>query len=195
MFDRDSIQTLWVNQPSESFAMSIDEIRVRASKFQSIVERRNLIECAVGALLIAVFGAAAILAATLLAKLGCALIAIGVAVVLWRLHVLARAATRDEMAVANSWASFYRQELVRQRDALREIWRWYLGPLIPGMIVFWLSIGVNSIGSDALLWGWAKTVLGLAATAFVFAAVASANKSAVKTLQAEIESLDAACKS
>ncbi|MCE9523752.1 MAG: hypothetical protein K8S25_15145 [Alphaproteobacteria bacterium] len=172
--------------------MSIDDIRTRASKLRSIVRRRNFTEYAVGAVLIVVFGAVAFVAETPLAKLGCAFIAIGVAVVMWQLHVRTHAASDSDMSMADGWAQFYRQELVRQRDALSGIWRWYLGPLIPGMTLYWLSSGVKSAGSDSFLWGWATTVVGLAATVVVFAMVASANKVAAKALQAEIDELDAA---
>ena len=192
MTERDPLQNLWLNQPGEGFSMSIDDIRARASTLQATVRRRNFIEYAVGGLLIVIFAAAAFAAATPLGKLGCALITIGVAIVMWQLHVRARAASADEVSMAHGWADFYRQELVRQRDALSEIWLWYLGPLIPGMVVFWLSIGVNSAGGDFALWGWAKTVIGLVATVGVFAAVASANKNAAKALQAEIDELDVA---
>lgn len=195
MSERDPIQRLWVNQQCESFTMSIDEIRARASELQSIVRRRNFVEYAVGGVLIVIFGAVAFVASTPLAKLGCALIAVGVAVVMWRLHAQAGAASEDEMSIANGWAQFYRQELVRQRDALKGVWLWYLGPLIPGMTLYWFSIGVKSAESDSFLWGWATTVFGLAATACVFAAVASANKRAAAALQAEIDMLDQACRS
>lgn len=188
MSERDPLQTLWVNQQSESFFMSIEEIRSRSTKLQAIVRRRNFVEYLVGGLLIVIFTAAAVLAASALGKLACALTAVGVAVVLWRLNVLARAASAQDMSIVESWASFYRQELVRQRDALSSIWFWYLGPLMPGMVMFWLSVGVRSGGSS--LRDWVVSALGLAATALVFAAVAAANKQAAASLQAEIDAID-----
>jgi hypothetical protein len=36
--------------------------------------------------------------------------------------------------------AFYRRELEKQRDLLRGIWKWYLGPLIPGLALF-VSLG------------------------------------------------------
>jgi hypothetical protein len=44
-------------------------------------------------------------------------------------------AAADESAGLSSWIEFRRRELVRQRDLLRGVWRWYLGPLVPGMVV------------------------------------------------------------
>lgn len=194
MSERDPIRDLWTNQPSESFTMSVEEIRSRATKLQSVVQRRNFREFAVGAVLIVLFSWSTYAAGTLLGKLGSAMIAAGVAFVLWRLYVVARAATKDEMAVTGSWASFYRQELVRQRDALQSIWWWYLGPLIPGMALHWLAAALKAIESEASFWAWTTTVLGIAFSVVVFALVGFANKRAAQGLQAEIEALDAACK-
>jgi hypothetical protein len=35
---------------------------------------------------------------------------------------------------------FHRRELVRQRDLLRSVWRWYIGPIVPGLVVFYAGI-------------------------------------------------------
>ena len=186
MSDLDRIQAVWANQPKESFSMSVAEIRERASTLQSTVKRRNFREYAVGAVLIVVFSVAAYFARTPLSAFACALTAAGVAFVMWRMHVLGRAASEQELAAAgSSWTAFYRQELVRQRDALRGIWSWYLGPLVPGMAVFWLSVGVKG-GT----WSWLIAVGGLALTGAVFTWIAGANKRAAAGLQAEIDSLD-----
>jgi hypothetical protein len=186
MSDLDRIQAVWANQPKESFSMSVAEIRERASTLQSIVKRRNFREYAVGAVLIVLFSLAAYFARTPLSAFACALTAAGVAFVMWRMHVLGRAASEHEIASAcNSWTAFYRQELVRQRDALRGIWSWYLGPLVPGMVVYWISVGVKGG-----MWSWLIAVGGLALTAAVFAWVADANKRAAAALQAEIDVLD-----
>jgi hypothetical protein len=192
MTDRDPIQALWTNQRSEDFTMSVEEIRARASTLQSTVQKRNFREYAVGAFLIVFFLAAAYFARTPLGQLGCALTAIGVAVVMWRLHVLARAASDAELASAGaSWAAFYRQELVRQRDALQGIWTWYLGPLIPGMLIYWIAAGARNAGD---VWSWVIAAGGLILTGVVFAWVARLNKQAARALQAEIDTLDASCK-
>ncbi|NOT40269.1 MAG: hypothetical protein HOP13_07240 [Alphaproteobacteria bacterium] len=192
MTDRDPVQDLWVNQQSERFTMSVDEVRMRAGSLQSIVSRRNFREYLVGGVLIVFFTAATVFAKYPLSKLGCALTAIGVAFVMWRLHVVVRAGTVSDVAAAGDWAQFYRGELVRQRDALLGIWWWYLGPLIPGSIVYWLAIGIRSIGTASAVWEWAVAVGGLLLTAVVFGWVAAANKQAAAGLQAEIALLDRA---
>jgi len=186
MSDLDRIQAVWANQPKENFTMSIAEIRERASTLHSTVKRRNFREYAVGAFLVVFFSVAAYFARAPLSAFACALTAAGVAFVMWRVHVVGRAASAHELAAAgNSWAAFYRQELVRQRDALLGIWSWYLGPLVPGMVVYWISVGAK--GGQ---WAWPVAVGGLALTGAVFSWVAAANKRAAKDLQSEIDILD-----
>lgn len=169
--------------------MSPADLQTRASKLQSIVRRRNAVEYAAGALVIAVFGTVAFVMPGVLSKIACGLIAAGTAYVMWRLHVLARAASRDEMSAAESLSHFYRHELARQRDALASIWRWYLGPLVPGLVVFWVATVVNVPVRPA---AWIMAAAGLAVSAAAFVGIAAANKRAAKKLQAEIDALDAA---
>ncbi|HEX3837997.1 MAG TPA: hypothetical protein VHW25_13630 [Steroidobacteraceae bacterium] len=54
-----------------------------------------------------------------------------------RLRAASRAIPED--LGANS-LQFQRIELTRQRDALRTGWLWYLGPLLPGLVVFMWGI-------------------------------------------------------
>jgi hypothetical protein len=194
MSDLDLIQTVWANQQKESFTMSIQEIRARSTKLQSTVRKRNRREYAVGALLIVLFGVAAFTASMTLAKIGCSLTAAGVAFVMWRMHVLARAASDEEIETTQNWVQFYRRELVRQRDALAGIWRWYLGPLVPGAVVYWLSVGAKAT-ADNPVWPWVIMAGGLTLGGIIFAYVASMNKRAANELQNEIETLDRISKS
>jgi hypothetical protein len=39
---------------------------------------------------------------------------------------------------------FYRRELEKQRDLLQDIWKWYLGPLIPGMALLVIGAILNA---------------------------------------------------
>lgn len=186
MSDLDRMRALWANQPKESFTMSIADIYARASSLQRTVKQRNFREYAVGAVLVVFFSVAAYFARTPLSAFACALTAAGVAFVMWRMHAVGRAANESELAAAGeNWAAFYRKELVRQRDALKRIWSWYLGPLVPGMFVYWLSVGVRGD-----LWSWITAAGGLALTAVVFGVIARANKNAAEEMQAEIDALD-----
>ncbi len=186
MSERDDLQSLWTTQKEEPFSMSLSDLRARAQLLQSRVRRRNLIEYAAAALVVVAFGWVAFTASSIVGQAGAALIVIGTLYVCWRLYALARAAEVGGFETAESCADFHRGELVRQRDALRGIWRWYLGPLVPGMVVFWIGVGAAPSG------GIAKAAIGLGIGAAVFFGIAKANAAAAKALQAEIDALDRA---
>jgi len=79
---------------------------------------------------------------------------------------------------------FYRGELVRQRDFLREIWRWYLGPLIPGPA--WLVVGA-AWPTPAICRTW-RFLGGYAlVAALAFFLIAQINLKAAGRLQKRIE--------
>jgi len=173
--------------------MSLADLRVRSQRLQTRIRVRNLIEYAAGALVVGTFGWTAMVASGVVAQAGAALVALGAIYVCWRLHVLARAASRAEIAAAaENCATFHRAELARQRDALRAVWRWYLGPLVPGLVVFWIGVAVAPSVDLPLSGRIAISALGLGIGAAVFLGIAAANAKAAKTLQAEIDALDRA---
>lgn len=170
--------------------MSTDEIRKRASKLHATISARNTREYIVGSALVVFFAAFALIAKSDLGRLALLLSAGGVAVSMWQLHRLARAAAGDEIYLVTQWSEFYRTQLARQRDALRRVWIWYLGPLVPGMVLFWIASGLKDINAGNTVQGLAVTMVGLLITFGVFLAVGSANRKAADRLQAEIALID-----
>jgi hypothetical protein len=73
-------------------------------------------------------------------KVSFALSIAGAVVVLYRVRtrLVSRAIPLD-VDLATSVA-IYRLELVRRRDLLRAVARWYLFPILPGMVVFTLGL-------------------------------------------------------
>ncbi len=114
---------------------------------------------------------------------------LGTLLVLWNLHRQARRASAEEVqSAAASWRDFHRAELVRQRDALRSVWLWYLAPMLPGMLLLFAG------SSQVLSGGWPALVsFGLVAAfvGAVFVTIGVLNSKAAKRLQEEIEALDA----
>jgi hypothetical protein len=190
MADHEPIQDLWLSQKKEQFSMSTDDIRQRASRLHATVSARNMREYVVGAALIVVFGAFAVLAKTDLSRAALFLSAAGVAVTLWQLFRHARSAATSEVYLVTQWIDFYRAELVRQRDALRSVWVWYLGPLIPGLVLFWISAGEKQFLAGNHIWAVVTSLGGITVAAAFFYWVAAANRKAASQLQAEIDSLD-----
>ena len=191
MADHDTARKIWTHQPQETFTMSLDDIRTHASSFQGRIAARNMREHIVGALLIVVFTGIAIVAEGTLARFGLLLTAAGVAFVMWQLHRQARGATIDEVCLVADWTRFHRTQLVRQRDALRNVWLWYLSPLVPGAALSWIAavLGIVAEGNipSALTFG----VLGPLVMGGVFGGVLWLNREAADALDAEIRKLDA----
>jgi hypothetical protein len=192
MPDPDRLQSLWKTQAEEPFVMSLADLRARAEQLQSRIRLRNFIEYAAGAVVVGAFTWTAVVASGVVAQIGAALVALGAVYVCWRLHVLARAANRAEFAATASCADFHRAELVRQRDALDGVWRWYLGPLVPGLVVFWIGVGFAPSVGLPVAGRIAIAAIGLGIGAAVFLAIGHANAKAAKALQAEIDALDRA---
>ena len=187
MSDRDPLQTLWTQQKEEEFTMSLADVQNRASTFQSTIRRRNLIEYLAAALVVGIFAWMVVIIPVPVVQIGAAMIAAGAVYVAYKLHTLAGAGKPD---MAQSVVTFHRAELVRQRDALKSVWRWYLAPFIPGVLVF---VGGTQFSSDINMPLVAR-LLGLGTSLGIFAVIFGGifwlNQRAAKKLDAEIVQLD-----
>jgi len=190
MSDHEPVQNLWQNQPQEDFTMSIEEIRQKASRFQGTISARNARELIVGVVLVIVFGVSAYLAQSPLGKAAELLSAAGVAFVMWQLLRQARAATIDEVCLVSDWAGFHRAQLVRQRDALRTVWLWYLAPLVPGGVLHWIAVSQADLAEGNLAAALAKTGLGILVVLLVFGGIYWLNLKAADSIQTEIDDID-----
>src|SRR5687767_3044476 len=132
------LKSLWQSQEPEETPMALDEIRIHAGRFQRRIRFRNAIEYAAGLIVVPAFAAWAWTAPDVITKAGAALTVIGALFCLWQLHVRGGARPAPEASAA-ALLDFHRRELVRQRDALRSVWLWYLGPFVPGMLLIQLG--------------------------------------------------------
>ncbi len=178
------LKALWRNQQMETGPMSIEQIHARA--FQSRIQFRNLVEYVASALVVAIFGFYAVFFPHPVMKLGAVMTMVGTAVMAWQLHRRASSRILPPGAAAGASLTFHRAELVRQREALRSAFWWYIAPFAPGMTVFVAGMALAHPGAS----------LGyLAPLAVLIAAYLAAwfllNRGAAKRLQAEIDDLDA----
>jgi hypothetical protein len=120
--------------------MSVEEVRLRADGFHRKVSWRNARE-SFAALAATVFLAVGMWQADdAFSRLGYALAIAGLAYMCW--HLFTGAAPRrmpQDLGTANCLV-FHRRELERQRDMLLHIWRWYLGPMVPGLVVLLVAV-------------------------------------------------------
>lgn len=185
-----NMKQLWQSQPTEGVRMSVAEVQAKASKFQSKIWWRNLREYAAAALVVLFFGDRLLNTADTLVRAGMALIIAGTCYLSWQLHRKGSSRQLPKEAGLSSFIEFQRHQLVRQRDMLTSIWSWYLGPLLPGLVLTMVAIG--RANPRHLPNVWPQTALNLGIVVAVFLTIAWLNKRAARRLQRQIDELDEA---
>jgi hypothetical protein len=174
--------------------MSISDLTARSHRFQSRIKRRNLTEYLAAIIVIVAFGWIAMAAPVWPIRIGAILIISAAVYISWKLHQIGSAEAAPHAPSAETLANHHRDELVRQRDALKSVWRWYLLPFVPGMTVFSIGTALESAAaSGAPVWvTLAMSSVSLGIMAAVFYAIYALNAHAANKLDAEIDALEAA---
>jgi Flp pilus assembly protein TadB len=186
MSDGRDIKTLWRNQTTEDATMPLEEIRTRAAKFHSQIRWRNLREYVASAFVVAIFGFYIWLFPAPLMRIGSALIIAGALYTAWQLRKRSAAAPPPAEASAITWTDYHRHELERQRDALSSIWKWYLGPFVPGVVVF---LAGEAMPLRHAARGIVIVVIAVAICIAVFGGVWALNAWGARRLQRKIDEL------
>jgi len=177
----DELQELWQAQNPEPFQMPLEEIRRRAEKLQKRVRWRNgreYISCLVAIVISARW------IWTLpnpIMRAGSAVMIVSMLYVMFQLY--RRGSSRE---ITGDCLEFHLRELERQRDAVASVWRWYLGPMIPPLLVWTIgSLAYKRSLSHLLFVAGFTAVCGL-----VFYAVGRLNQRAARCLERQIEELE-----
>lgn len=177
----DDVRQLWREQAVPPLQpLPTDELAAQSQQLRHKVGRRNRRETVAAGLVAAVFLAYAWFFPYWLTKLGALLTAAGSAVVVWQLHRRVSPLPLPE-ALGASLLQFHRAELVRQREALRAVWRWYVAPFVPGLVLYLCGRQIE----NGRWQPWPFVI-----TALVLAGVVWINRRAAQRLQREIETLD-----
>lgn len=188
MTEHDPLRDLWASDQGEKYTMSISDLSARSDHFQSRIKRRNLIEYLAAILVVGVFGWMAIIVPVLSIKIGAVMIALAAIYVSWQLNRVA--SVSDTTAPADTLVNAHRRDLMRQRDALKSVWRWYLLPFVPGMLVFVLGTSIET-GESLPIWAvFTTSLVSLSFVGAVFAGVWAMNAYAARKLDQEIEALN-----
>jgi hypothetical protein len=123
-------QTLWQAQEKEYDPMTLAQIHQTAGTFQAKIRRRNAIEYAASVFVIAAFAPMLLHRGGWMMQAAAALIMAATVIVAWQLH---RRGSAQPIPQGDALIPAYKRELIRQRDALRSVLVWYLGPFIPGL--------------------------------------------------------------
>jgi hypothetical protein len=179
------LQSLWQDQPVESVPMSPDELRNRSRRLSRVVSRRNLREYVAGAAVMILCGYLAWKAPLLpLMRAGFALSVPSVIVIIYHLHRYGAVMTMPEEMGLTGCLQFHRGELERQRDLLNNVWKWYLLPLMPGLILVCLA---PALARPETAWRALGLYVGIMV---LFWWIVEANRYAAKRLQARIDALE-----
>jgi hypothetical protein len=182
------LKELWQNQKTEGVRMSVAEIQASAGRFQRRIQGRNLREYVAAAAVVVFFAFEFWRAGDVLVRAGFALLIAGMCYLAWQLHARGSWSALPRDAGLSTYVEFKRRELERQRDALSSVWRWYLGPLVPGLVVLMIAFGRANPGHLPHMW-LAVGVYG-AAVAALFIWIGRLNSAAARKLQKEIDELD-----
>jgi hypothetical protein len=181
----DDLRDIWQSQEVEEMKMSFEELRAKASKFQKRIRWRNLREQVACGVVIISFAAMGLKVPATVPRVSFGLIIAGAIYVAWHIQVWGMALALPADLGRASCLEFHRRELERQRDLLRNVWKWYLGPLVPGLALF-------------VIWGivvapperrWFPVAFAIFSAAS-FGLIGWLNRHAARRLDRQIEELD-----
>jgi hypothetical protein len=153
----DDVRNVWQNQPLENTTMPLEEIHRKARQFETRIRRRNLREYLGAAVGIAAYTFYFFRFENPTIRAGSALVIAGALYVVVQLYKRASPGTLPVDLASTASLEFHRGELVRQRDLLSSVWRWYIGPIVPGLVVFSAGILPHRL---AVIVGFALIFLG-----------------------------------
>lgn len=185
----DPFITLWTAQAQDARGLSHEELARRSRLLRRRVLRRDLIEYAAGLFVMVAFGWMAVVIPFWSMRVACAITVLGTGIVMWNLW--RRRPRDDAAALAQDAHAYYRAQLVAQRDALASVASWYIGPFLPGMILFVAAVGHKSVQVMPLTAALAPIALVTVSSAAVLWLVLWLNRRAARTLDQQIAALDA----
>jgi len=185
---KNNLQEIWQCQPVEGIKMSVEEIHGRATKFEKKIWWRNFREYAAGAIAIVLLGFSFASSHDVLSRVASALLIAGMAYVFYQLHRQGRAKNVPAAMGLEHSLQFYRNELERQRDLVSNVWTWYLGPFVPGLLISMIAAMLH----DTHLRHLAVVAFWYALMAAFFIFAWRLNVRAARCLQRMIDDLQAA---
>ncbi len=186
--NEDPAKKAWQASVEIAGAPPLEDVRKGADKFYRYIKWRNRVEYAACVVVVVGFSSYVFLLPNLVHKIASVLVVLATFYVGWQLHRRA-SAIPPEAAGATPLLQLARTQLVRQRDALRSIFSWYLLPFLPGMGLFLTGTLLQKRAEGGL-----KLIsdgIGPAVVVAVFAGVWWLNQVAARKLQRHIDEIDA----
>jgi Flp pilus assembly protein TadB len=179
------IRKVWQNQPREDSMVALTNIQTMADKFRRKILWRNGIEYVASILVIAIFGFYALRFDGLLFRIGCGLVIAATVFIVYYLRTHGSPTLPKNQVTLSEHVEFFKKELAKQRDLIRNVLWWYLAPFIPGLIFFLAGIVENGLIEKG-----PPLPVRIAVVTAVFAAVWLLNQWRARKLQQQIDTLD-----
>ena len=184
----DDAKHAWQSSVAFGGPLPLEQVRAGADKLYRGVRLRNFLEYVACVVVVVASAYSVFTGEHLLHRIGAAMLVAGVPVVAWQLHRRASAAP-PETAGAMPVVDFLRGQLVRQREALANVFWWYLLPILPGMAVMGAgNVALRVEAGGGALWH-ASLWLGL--LALLVGATWGINQLGARKLQRHIDEIDA----
>ena len=181
----DDPRKMWQTQEVEEMKFSVEELGAKAAKFHRRIWRRNLREYAAALVVIVFFGLAFWNTRQIVSRIAFGWVIAWSIFYMW--YLWRRGSATPVPANLGSAASvkFYRNELARQRDLLRSVWKWVILPIIPALVLLDVY-GFTSTGHGKLR----HHVAGVLLEAVLLVVIAWLNMRAARQLDGRIAELD-----
>src|SRR5208282_211747 len=129
----DDPRNLWQSQEVEEMKISVEELRAKAAKFNSRIRWRNLREYVAALIVVVWAGTGLWKVPDTVERIAFALVMAGAAYYMWHVKKWGSAMSLPGDLGRADCVRFYQSELAQQRDLVGGIWKWAIGPMIPGL--------------------------------------------------------------
>jgi len=188
MMSDETARESWQASVTDATLPSLDQVRAGADKFYRRLRMRNAIEYVACVVVVVSFGIYTFTLEHIFQRIGSAMIVAGTLFAAWQLNRRA-SAVPPESAGEMPIMDFVRMQMVRQRDALKSIFWWYILPFLPGMTVFLIGNGLDpEMAAKTPIWvRW----VALTVIVTLLGGVWWLNQHAARKLQGKIDEIDA----
>ena len=187
--NHDPAKQAWLSSVEIAGAPPLDEVRRNAHRFYRRIWWRNLVEYLACTFVVVMGTYRAFTWDHPLHKVGFALLVAAAIYAPWQLHRRTSPA-RPELSLGMPIHEFVRGQLVRQRDALKNIFWWYILPFLPGIALILIANGLDPEIEAAGPPNWARW-LALGGMVAIVVFIWWINQVVARRLQRRIDEIDA----